>query len=80
MSDCFPLQTSDVAKSTLAVKWQQLNTKYEIHISVLRELDLSIIVPHCLDVVDKVIGVVGTAAHKGPSLYKVFPRTVTAPI
>ena len=80
MADTFSLHKVDLTRDTVALKWQQGNNKYEIHVSTLDNLELSTIVPHCLDILDKVLSVVSTDNHKGPSLFKVFPRTLTTAV
>ena len=53
------------------------NSKYETQLKVLTSLELEHLVPHVLEVKTKVDAAVGTVNHKGPSLYKVFPRTLS---
>lgn len=61
-------------------KWQQGNNKYEIHATTLNDIDLSILLPHCLETRDKVLKEVHTNAHRAPSLFKVFPWTLSIPL
>ena len=59
------------------IKWRQANTSYEIHTTILDSLDLLDLVPHCMSIRTKVDNTVSTVAHKGPSFYRVFPRTLS---
>ena len=56
------------------IKWTIGNAKYEIHITPLRDLSLDTLLPHCVDLMNKIRFVVGVAAHLGPSYYRVMPR------
>jgi hypothetical protein len=60
-----------------AIKWSNYNSRYEIHTTVLNELDLPILLPHCLEVRNKIEAVVTVNAHLGSSLFRVFPRTIS---
>ncbi len=62
------------------IKWKQVNTLHEIHAPTLATNDLSILVPHCLNIKLKIIRAVHTAAHLGPSLFTAFPRTSSEPL
>ena len=70
--------TSDVHPST--VKWQQHNTKYEIHAATLDDIDVATLLTHCMDVKGKVDKEVSTNNHLGPSYFKGFPRTLSIPL
>jgi transposase InsO family protein len=59
------------------IKWTHVNARYEIHAQVLENLELSSLLPHCLEIKAKIESVVTTAAHIGPSLFRVFPRTIS---
>jgi hypothetical protein len=68
--------TSDAHAET--IKWSQGNSKYEIYISVLEDIELKCVLPHCMDDVrTKIEQVVSTEAHLSPSLFRVFPRTIS---
>jgi hypothetical protein len=67
--------TSDTHVET--IKWSQGNSKYEIYISVLEDNELKCVLPHCMDVRTKIEQVVSTEAHLAPSLFRVFPRTIS---
>jgi hypothetical protein len=58
------------------LKWSHGNTKYEIFISVLDNLELMFLSPHCLDAKEKIEQVVSDA-HLGQALFIAFPRTVS---
>ena len=77
ISSIFNRTLQDEEPHVEAIKWQLNNSKYEIHVAVLRSLDYHDLVPHCLNVHSKVDMAVTTLAHKGPSLYTVFPRTLS---
>jgi hypothetical protein len=59
------------------IKWLQGISKYEIYISVLEDIELKCVLPHCLDVRTKIEKLVSTEAHLAPSLFRVFPRTIS---
>jgi hypothetical protein len=58
------------------LKWSHGNTKYEIFISILDNLELMFLLPHCLDAKEKIQQVVSDA-HLGQALFRVFPRTIS---
>ena len=60
-----------------AIKWQIANSKYEIHTPELSDLDIAVFLPHCLDVRNKIVSAVSAENHKAPSLFRVFPRTIS---
>jgi hypothetical protein len=79
LTNTFTFSQSDKTKDRPeAIKWTRANVRYEIHTNVLDELDVATLVPHCLDVSHKVKAVVTTDNHLGPSLFAVFPRTLSA--
>jgi hypothetical protein len=61
-------------------KWQQGNTKNEIHAHTLENLDIEDLLPHGLEVKTKVTKEVHNNAHLGPAFFKVFPRTLSLPL
>jgi hypothetical protein len=61
-------------------KWQQGNTKYEIHAHTLEDLDIEDLLPHRLEIKTKVTKEVHNNTHLGPALFKVFPRTLSLPL
>jgi hypothetical protein len=61
-----------------AIKWSNNNGRYEIHTTILNNLDLSILLRHCLEVRNKIRAAVTVNAHLGPSLFRVFPQTISA--
>jgi hypothetical protein len=65
---------------TLAVKWSQGNSKYEIYVATLEDMDNETLLPHCIDVKGNVQKEVSNDDHLGPSLFKVFPRTLSIPL
>jgi hypothetical protein len=60
-----------------SIKWTCGNTKYECHLRTLESFDLQEMIPHCLQVLSKVNSAVAVENHKGPSYFKVFPRTLS---
>ena len=59
-----------------SIKWTNPDgTRYEVYSDQL-SLELKELLPHCLNVRSKVLKVVNVNAHKGPSLYEVFPCTL----
>ena len=77
MKIVFPLIPPDIEGTETTIKWSQANTRYEIVVKILDDIDIAILLPHCLDVRQKVLQTVTTQANKGPSLFKVFPRTLS---
>jgi hypothetical protein len=73
----FPWKKPLTTDHAEAIKWSNNNARYEIHTTVLNNLDLSILLPHCLEVRNKIEAVVTTNAHLGPSLFQVFPQTIS---
>ena len=69
----FPITIDNDETHCESIKWKQANTAYEIHTSVLRDLNLNILLPHCLAIRDKIITVVTNPAHLGPSFFRMFP-------
>jgi hypothetical protein len=67
--DLFPWKKPLTMDHAEAIKWSNDNARYEIHMIVLNELDLSILLPHCLEVKNKIKAVVTTNAHLGPSMF-----------
>jgi hypothetical protein len=59
------------------IKWAHVNARYKIHVRVLENLEFSTLLPHCLEVKANIESVVMTAAHIGPSWFRVFPRTIS---
>jgi hypothetical protein len=59
------------------VKWSVNNTRYEVYAPSLASFDILDMLPHGLAVRNKVISTVGTVAHRGPSLYEVYPRSLS---
>ena len=59
------------------IKWQIANGKYEIHTPELSDLDIAVLLPHCIDVRNKILSAVSTENHKAASLFRVFPRTIS---
>jgi hypothetical protein len=58
-------------------KWSHGNTKYKIYTPVLFEdLEFKVLILHCLDVKTKIEQVTTNNASLGPSLFRVFPRTI----
>ena len=76
----FPFkQSSEDALRTEAIKWTiaQSKTKYEVYVHTLKEFELEKLLPHCLEIKAKINSVVGTQSHMGPSMYQVFPRSLS---
>jgi hypothetical protein len=74
----FPWKKSNSDAHVETIKWSHGNSKYEIYVPILEDLELKRLLPHCLDVKTKVEQVVQTNAHLGPSLFRVFPRTISS--
>ena len=62
---------------TETIKWSLGNSRYEIHCIVLHDLDLAVLLPHCLEIKNKIEAVVTANNHLGPSFFRVFPRTIS---
>ena len=76
----FPYLFKEEATGTTSFKWKQGNSQYEIAAVPLDELDLPQLLHHCLDVKSKVEGVVSTENHIPPSLFRIFPSTLSLTI
>ena len=59
------------------IKWTINNTKYEVYLPTLQTFELSDIVSHGVTLRNKVMTTVGTAAHRGLSLYEVYSRSLS---
>jgi hypothetical protein len=70
-------KTTSEGQQMETIKWTHVNSRYEIHAPVLEVLELSTLLPHCLEIKAKIESVVTTVAHIGPSLFRVFPRTIS---
>jgi hypothetical protein len=73
----FPFKKNNEDKRMPAIKWQQVNNKYEIHVKTLEDIDLSVLIPHCIETRAKIKNEVSVGGHRGPSLFSVFPRTLS---
>ena len=60
-----------------SIKWSRGHSRYEIYLPVLQSLDLNELLPHAINFRAKLLTAVGTDAHKGPSLYGTFPRSLS---
>ena len=69
----FPWKKSTSAEHTQAINWSNGNARWEIHSIVLNDTDLSIILPHSLEVKNKIKAVVTTSAHLRPAMFRFFP-------
>jgi len=72
-----PYQVHETDDYVETIKWSHGNTKYEIHTKLLNSIELKDLLMHCLDVHNKVNTVISTENHRGPSLHRVFPRTLS---
>jgi hypothetical protein len=76
--EVIPLVVISNTQKEHSLKWtNQDGTRYEIHCDQLESMELKDLVPHCLLIRNKVMKAVQTNAHQGPSLYEVFPRTLS---
>ena len=64
----------------LSFKWIQDSQCYEIHSPKLVSFELEDLLPHCLEVRQRVITVCAENDHKGPSLYQILGRTLATPL
>jgi transposase InsO family protein len=58
------------------IRWHRGNGKYEIYCAPLDSLNLESILTHCKSVPHLIKRAVVSAAHLGPALFEVFPRTL----
>jgi hypothetical protein len=58
------------------IRWHRGSGKYEIYCAPLDSLHLESILTHCKSIPHLIQRVVVTAAHLGPALFEVFPRTL----
>lgn len=75
--EMIPFLRQEDAPHDEAIKWSIGNNRYEIYHTILDTFDVDKTLPHVLTFRSKVDTTVGVAAHKGPSLYQVFPRTLS---
>lgn len=59
------------------IKWTINNTKYEVYLPTLLTFELADLLAHGVSIRNKVLTTVGTAAHRGPSLYEVYSRALS---
>lgn len=60
------------------IKWTQVSEEYETDLSSYSRLvEAFDMLPHVMCMFDKMDAAVGTESHKGPSLFHVFPRTLS---
>jgi hypothetical protein len=59
------------------IKWNHSNSKYEIHTTLLTSIEMKDLLMHCIEVRNKINTVISTESHRGPSLHRVFPRTLS---
>jgi hypothetical protein len=75
--DSFELEPVSSGEKDTTVKCSVGNTKYEIHIPVLKQYELGHIVNHCMLVKHKIKQEVGNANNWYLSFIRVFPRTLS---
>eukprot|EP00543_Licmophora_paradoxa_P000336 CAMPEP_0202441084 /NCGR_PEP_ID=MMETSP1360-20130828/364_1 /ASSEMBLY_ACC=CAM_ASM_000848 /TAXON_ID=515479 /ORGANISM="Licmophora paradoxa, Strain CCMP2313" /LENGTH=127 /DNA_ID=CAMNT_0049055819 /DNA_START=287 /DNA_END=667 /DNA_ORIENTATION=+ len=80
MANYFSLYKTVDVNRQVPFKWQQVNSRYEIYAAHLGTYNMDVLIPHCIAVKKRVESTVTTEAHLGPSLYKVFPRTIEGPL
>ena len=73
----YSTKVAESSEKMETIKWSHGNSKYEIHTMLLKSIELKDLLPHCLDVRNKINTVVSTEAHRAPSFYRVFPRTLS---
>ena len=54
------------------IKWQIANGKYEMHSPRLNDLDISVLLPHCVDTRNKILSAVSSDNALGP----LYPKRV----
>jgi hypothetical protein len=59
------------------IKWVIGNTRYEVYVPSISSFDTEDILPHGQALRTKVLAAVGTAAHRGPSLFEVYSRSLS---
>ena len=70
--DAFPLVQEETAAQTMTVKWQIGSSKYEIYTPLLKDLELSVLLPHCVEIKSKIESAVSTVNHRGQSYFSGF--------
>jgi hypothetical protein len=55
----FKIKWTPTTKTTETLQWTILQSKFEIHVVVLEQVELNDILPHCLGVLHKIDGQVG---------------------
>ena len=59
------------------ITWSINNSKHEICQPALAAINLRDVLPHCAQVKSKALKQASNANHQGPSLCRVFPRTLS---
>jgi hypothetical protein len=79
MSDTPFLSFKDLSEEahSEAIKWKQENTKYEVYTPILKSMDIGEMIPHIISIKSKVTTTVSEEDHAGPSLFEVFPRSLS---
>jgi hypothetical protein len=59
------------------ITWVIANTRYEVYVPSISSFDIEDILPHGHALRTKVVAAVGTAAHRWPSLFEVYSRSLS---
>ena len=76
----FPWAVTKSGTLPSAIKWSVSTSCYKIHMHTLDGLEVSLLLPHCLGFKTEVKQAVSNKSHHAVSLFRVFPRTLSAPL
>ena len=72
-----PPDSSSEREYPSSFKWSHGTSKYEIHATMLQDIEIGPLLTHCLSVKRKIDSAVSIQAHRAQSYFSVFPRTLS---
>jgi hypothetical protein len=78
----FKIEWTPAMKTTETLPWRIQQSKFEIHVVMLEQVELNDIVPHCLGMLDKIDGQAGLDSDDQcvTSYLQVLPQTMSMPL
>jgi hypothetical protein len=78
----FPIKIPEDAEGVVpqSIKWKVGTSSYEIHMVILKSIEMKDVVPHSVKFQSQVLGAVPVPFHQVHSLYTQFPRTLSGPL
>jgi len=76
-AEIIPFETPEAQGRETAIKWSLNNARYEIYATELEDLDPAQLMAHCITISDRIRQLVDREQHVAPSLFQVFPRTIS---